>query len=487
MNHEITKSKVISSLLWKLLERGGVQGIQFIVTIVLARILLPKDFGLIVLIMIFISVAGIFVQSGFNTALIQKKDADDVDFSSVFYVSLIVSLLLYIVLFFSAPFLATFFDQPEFVFILRILSLTLFFGAINTVQLAIISRNMQFKRLFISSFGAVITSGIIGIVMAYDSFGIWALVGQQITNQLMITIILWFTVRWRPQFIFSVTRIKSLFSFGWKLLVSALLNTLTTNLQSLLVGKVFSPAILGFFNRGEQFPTLIINNIDGSIQSVLLPTLVSHQNDRQKVKEIMRRSIVTSSFIIFPIMVGLAVIAEPLIKLLLTDKWLPAVPIMQIFCASYALWPIHTANLQVMNALGRSDLFLKLEIIKVVLNLIILGIGINFGVFGIVWGGFASSVLSTLINAYPNQKLISYSFLEQWKDIFPSLLLSLVMGILIYTIHWFGLVSIFTIILQVLFGVIIYIGLARRFKIECLTYLLITLKDMRRNKRNHVC
>ncbi|HWI47487.1 MAG TPA: lipopolysaccharide biosynthesis protein [Rummeliibacillus sp.] len=483
MSYEITKSKVLSSLLWKLMERGGTQGVQFIVTIVLARLLLPKEFGLIVLVTIFISISGIFVQSGFNTALIQKKDADEADFSSVFCLSLMVAFLLYVILFCTAPFLATFLEQPKFVPILRILSFTLFFGAINTIQIAIITRNMQFKKLFVSSFGAIIISGIVGIVMAYASFGIWALVGQQLTNQFMITIILWFTVKWRPRLIFSIVRVKSLFSFGWKLLASALIDTLTSNLQSLIVGKMFSPATLGFFNRGEQFPTLIINNIDGSIQSVMLPTLVSHQDDRQKVKEIMSRSIVTSSFIIFPIMVGMAVIAEPLIKLLLTEKWLPAVPFLQISCAVYALWPIHTANLQVMNALGRSGLFLKLEIVKKVISVIILIISLPFGIYALVWGGFISSVFSTFINAFPNKKLINYSFWEQWRDIIPSLVLSIVMGAAVYTIHWFEMPAILTLFIQVFIGIVIYIGLAKIIKLECYLYLILTLKEILRNQR----
>lgn len=483
MSYEVTKSKVLSSLLWKLFERGGTQGIQFIVIVVLARLLLPDEFGLIVLVTIFIAIAGIFVQSGFNTALIQKKNADEVDFSSVFYLSLLVAFLLYIILFFTAPFIATFFDQPSFVSVLRILSITLFFGAFNSIQIAIISRNMQFKKLFISSFGAVITSGIVGIIMAYASFGIWALVVQQLTNQLMITIILWFAVKWRPRFIFSIERIKILFSFGWRLLVSGLLDTLYTNLRSLVVGKMFSPALLGFYNRGEQFPSIIVSNIDGSIQSVMFPTLSSHQDNKFRVKEIVRRSIVTSSFIIFPMMVGLAVIAEPLVKLLLTEKWLPVVPFMRIFCAVYALWPIHTANLQVMNALGRSDLFLKLEIIKKILGLGILGISMHFGIYGISWGVFVGGVLSTFINTYPNLKLIGYSYQEQWKDIIPSLLLSLVMGVIVYTIHWFEMTAMLTIIIQVFIGVVVYLGLSKLFKLECFTYLLLILKEIMRNKR----
>ena len=465
------------------MERGGTQGIQFIVTIVLARILLPEEFGLIVLVTIFIGIAGVFVQSGFNTALIQKKNVDEVDFSSVFYFSLVVAGILYVFLFFTAPLLANFFEEPKLVLVLRTLSFTLFLGAVNSIQIAVVAREMQFKKLFFSSVGAIIVSGAVGLVMANMGYGVWALVGQQLTNQLMVMVILWITVKWRPRLVFSIKRVNNLFSFGWKLLVSGLIDTLYINLQSLFIGKMFSPAILGFYNRGEQFPSLIVNNIDGSIQSVMLPTLSSHQEDRHRVKEIVRRSIVTSSFIVFPMMVGLAVIAEPLVTILLTEKWLPVVPFLQIFCASYALWPIHTANLQAINALGRSDIFLKLEIIKKILGLIILGVSIPFGVYAMARGVLVTGIIATFVNAYPNLKLIDYSFQEQWKDIIPSLLLSLLMGIVVFSIQWFGIPPTLTLILQVFIGVALYVGLAKVFRLECFTYLLTTGKEILKSKR----
>ncbi|WP_281863135.1 lipopolysaccharide biosynthesis protein [Planomicrobium okeanokoites] len=482
MNNEITKSRVLSSLFWKLLERGGTQGIQFIVTILLARLLLPEEFGLIVLVTIFIAIAGVFVQSGFNTALIQKKKVDELDFSSVFYLSLAVAILLYIVLFFAAPFVASFFKEPELVSVLRIVSLTLFLGVFNSIQIAIISRNMQFKKLFVSSLGAVLISGIIGIVMAYNGFGVWALVGQQLTNQFTVTAILWLIVKWKPSLVFSIQRIGILFSFGWKLLVSSLLDTLYINLRSIIIGKMFSPAMLGFYNRGEQFPNMIVSNINGSIQSVMLPTLSSYQDNTKRVKEIVRRSIVTSSFIIFPLMIGLAVTAEPLVKIVLTEKWLPTVPFLQIFCASYALWPVHTANLQAINALGRSDIFLKLEIVKKIIGLIVLVISIPMGIYAIALGVLVTGILGTFINAYPNFKLINYSFIQQWQDIFPSLTLSLVMGIVIYNIHWLELSDLLTITIQVVVGAGVYIGLAQAFKLECYLYLVTLLKQAIGNK-----
>ncbi|MBW6410294.1 lipopolysaccharide biosynthesis protein [Clostridium weizhouense] len=483
MENQNIKLKVLSSLLWKYMERGGTQGIQFIVQIVLARILIPNDYGIISLIAIFITIANVFVQSGFNTALIQKKDANETDFSSVFYLSLVVASLIYLFLFITAPFIANFYDITQLIPVLRVLSITLFFGAFNSIQNAVVSKRMQFKKLFFSSLGAMILSGTVGIVLAYAGFGVWALVLQQLTNQFSITVILWFTVKWRPTLIFSFERVKGLFSYSWKLLISSLIDTLYMNLRSLIIGKMYNPAMLGFYNRGDQFPQLIVSNINGSIQSVMLPALSSEQSNRQRVKEMVRRSIVTSSFIVFPLMIGLAVIGEPLVKILLTDKWLPCVPFLQVFCLSYALWPIHTANLQAINALGRSDIFLKLEIIKKIMGIIILGVSMFYGVYAIAIGTLISGIISTFINAYPNLKLLNYSYKEQWKDITPSLILSLVMGCVTYSIQWSNMSIYLTLITQICVGTILYIGMAKIFKFECFIYLLNTIKDMIKNKK----
>ncbi|APC41942.1 lipopolysaccharide biosynthesis protein [Clostridium estertheticum] len=478
------KNNILIGLLWKLMERGGTQGIQFILQIVLARLLVPNDYGIIALIAIFITIANVFVQSGFNTALIQKKDANEVDFSSVFYLSLFVASLLYVLLFFAAPYIAAFYYVPQLVQVIRVLSITLFFGAFNSIQNAVIAKKMQFKKLFFSSLGAILVSGTIGVTLAYKGYGVWALVAQQLTNQFMITVILWFTVKWRPKLMFSFERVKGLFSFGWKLLVSSLIDTLYMNLCSLIIGKMYNPTMLGFFNRGDQFPQIVVTNIDGSIQSVMLPALALEQDNSKRVKDMVRRSIITSSFILFPMMVGLAVIAEPLVKMLLTAKWLPCVPFLQIACASYALYPIHTANLQAINALGRSDIFLKLEIIKKIAGVAILGVTIFHGVYAIAIGMFVTGIISTFINAYPNLKLLNYSYKEQWKDIMPSLLLSLVMGVVVYNFKWIHMTAGLTLTSQVCVGGVIYVGMARIFKLECLQYLINTIRDLKGRNAN---
>ncbi|MDU1278878.1 MAG: lipopolysaccharide biosynthesis protein [Clostridium sp.] len=483
MEIKSNKKIVMRSLLWKLMERTGVQGVQFILQIILARLLTPNDYGIISLITIFIALANVFIQSGFNTALIQKKDTTEEDFSSVFYLSLLVAGILYIILFISSPYIAKFYGIKELIPVLRVLSIILFFGAINSIQNAVVSRTMNFRKLFTSSIFSAIISGVIGIILAYLGFGVWALVAQQIINQISITIILWFTLKWRPRLVFSITRIGSLFSYGWKLLVSSLIDTLYMNLRSLIVGKVYTSEMLAFYNRGDQFPQIIVSNINGSIQSVMLPTLSLEQDNKKRVKELVRRSIVTSSFLLFPLMIGLAVIAEPLIKILLTEKWLSCVPFMQIFCLTYALWPIHTANLQAINALGRSDIYLKLEIIKKIVGTTILIISMFYGVYAIAIGGLLSGVISSFINSYPNLRLLDYSYKEQIKDIIPSLLLSIIMGGIVYSILFFYMSPYLTLIIQILVGAIVYISLAKLFKLECYEYLINTVKSLLRNKK----
>jgi O-antigen/teichoic acid export membrane protein len=465
------------------MERGGTQGIQFIVQVILARLLLPEDFGAIAIITVFISLAQVFVQSGFNTALVQNKEANEVDFSSVFYLSLAVAAILYVIIYFSAPYIANFYEQPILTSALRVLSITLFIGAFNSIQNAFVARNMLFKRLFVSSLGAIIISGAIGIITAYNGLGVWALVAQQLSNQLSISIILWFTVKWRPQLVFSFRRVKTLFEYGSKLLVSSLIDTFYRDLRTLIIGRMYTPEMLGFYNRGQQFPNVIVTNIDGSIQSVMLPVFSAEQDNIKRVKGMMRRAIVTSSFLIFPMMIGMAVVAEPLVEIVLTDKWLPAVPFLQIFCITYSLIPIHTANLQAIKAMGRSDIFLRLEIIKKVIGLIVLVTSLPFGVYAIALGQVFSGIISSFINAYPNKQLLEYSYKEQWVDIIPSLLIAIAMGAIVYSINYLEIVAWKLLILQVCVGAVIYFSLAKIFKLESLSYLITTLKQLLNNRK----
>lgn len=483
MGTDINKGKVLSSLIWKLLERGGTQGIQFIVQIVLARLLAPEQFGTIAIVMVFINLAQVFVQSGFSTALIQKKDADEEDFSSIFYLSLGIAVVSYIIIFLAAPTISAFYRDPILIPILRVLALILFTGSLNSIQNAYIARNLMFKKLFKSSVGAIVVSGTLGIIAAYFGLGVWALVIQQLVNQIAISVIMWVTVKWRPKLVFSIPKVRELFSFGWKLLASSLLNVFYLEIRTLFIGRLYSSSALGFYNRGEQFPKLIVNNINGSIQSVMLPTLSAQQDNKKRAKEMMRRAIVTSSFLIFPMMIGMAVVAEPLVVIVLTEKWLPAVPFLQIFSISYALIPIHTANLQAINAMGRSDVFLKLELIKKAIGLVILGISIPYGVYAIAIGQVISGIIATFVNAYPNKQLLKYSYKEQLMDIMPSFFIALVMGGVVYMFNYLNIAEWQILLLQIFVGVGIYIGLARIFKIESFGYLIATIKQIVKSRK----
>ena len=362
------RGKVFSGLFWKFGERISAQLISLIVSIVLARLLSPDDYGAVALVMVFITIANVFVASGFGNALIQKKNADNLDFSSVFYLNIALGLVLYAVLFFASPAIASFYNMPVLSPALRVLGIRIVVASVNSVQQAYVSRHMLFKRFFWSTLFGTLVSGVVGITMAYHGFGVWALVAQYLTNTCTDTIVLWFTVKWRPIFRCSLERAKGLFSYGWKLLVSALLDTGYKQLRSLIIGKKYTSADLAYYNQGDKYPGLIVNNINTSISSVLFPAMSQFQDDRERVKQMTRRAIQISSYIMWPMMIGFAVVAEPFVSLVLTDKWLPCVPFIRIFCFTYGLYPIHTANLQAINALGRSDLFLRLEIIKKRMN-----------------------------------------------------------------------------------------------------------------------
>lgn len=479
MNNEYKKI-VITNLFWKIMERGGYQGVVFFVQIILARLLSPADFGNIAIITVFVNLANVFVQSGFNTALIQKKEIDDTDYSSVFFLSLSVAGAFIGLIYVFAPSIASFYNQSSLVDYLRVVSISLIFGAINSIQIAVLSREMKFRLLFFSSFGAACISGTMGIIIAYNGGGTWALVLQQIGNNLFSCLIMWFTVKWRPKLLFSYKKLRDLFSFGWKLLCSGLIDTLYRNLYNLIIGKMYDSDILGYYSKADQFPQVIVSNINGSIQSVMLPAFSRYQDNKKQIKSMMRRAVVTSSFFVFPLMVGLAACAENLVIVLLTDKWLDCVPFMRILCFSYALWPIHTANLQTLNAMGRSDIYLKLEIIKKIIGIISIIVCIPFGLNALVWALLVVGIISTAINAWPNKRLLNYSFSEQMKDIIPSFIISLLMGSLVYLINYLPIHPLFGLFIQIFIGVFIYIICAVVLKMECFNYVVNIMREMKK-------
>ena len=483
MEQNDLKQKTLSGMFWRFAERTGAQGIQFIVSIVLARLLTPADYGLIGLITVFTSIALVFATSSFGQALVQKHNADNKDFSSVFFFSLVFSVIIYGGLFAAAPAIAHFYDEPKLIAIVRVLGISVIFGAVNSVQQAYVQKTMQFKRFFWATLGGTVVSAFVGVGMAFKGCGVWALVGQNLSNQLIGIIVLWFTVKWRPDFVFSVKRMKKMFSYGWKLLCSSLLDTVYNNIYSLIIGKFYTASDLGYYNRGKQFPMLIIQNINSAIDSVLFPVLSEMQTDTKRLKSTVRRSMTTSTFIIFPMMAGLAAVAKPLTLLLLTEKWLPAVPFIRFCCFTYAFWPVHTANLQAIKALGRSDVFLKLEIAKKIVGVATLIITLPFGLTVMMWGRCVSTLISSFINAFPNKKLMNYSYFEQTKDILPAFVLSIAMACIIMCTGFFSLPPAAEIIIQTILGAALYIAGAKFFGLESFEYVLNILKGIVSKKR----
>ena len=479
------KRSVITNFIWRLLERGGTYVVNFVVSVVLARLIAPSLYGSIALVTAITSILQVFVDSGMANSLIQKKDTDDLDYSSVFYFNLVFCLVLYCGLFFAAPLIGRIYHDMTLVPVVRVLGLTIVVSGVKNVQQAYVAKTMQFRRFFFATLGGTIFSAIVGITLAYLGYGVWALVFQQLLNVTVNTAILWLTVGWKPKRMFSWQRLGGLISYGWKLLISQLLDTAYLKLYQFIIGLRYSTADLAYYNRADQFPNLIMENTNASLDSVLLPVLSSEQDDKARVREMTRRAIRVSTYVLMPLMAGLAVCAEPLVRLLLTEKWLPSVPYMQLFCLYYAFWPLHTANLNAIKATGHSGIFLYLEIIKKVLETAVLLVTMRYGVMAIMLGLLFNGFASVAINAWPNKKLLNYSIPQQLKDTFPALALSLLMGAVILPVTWTELPDLIKLIIMVPAGAAVYLGGSLLFKLDSFFYLLeIVLKMLHRGKEN---
>lgn len=471
---------ITNGLFWKLMERISIQGISFVLQLFLARLLDPAHYGALSIMVIFVNLANVFIQNGFNMALIQNKETDDDDFSSVFWVTLGVSSLLFVLLYISIPSISAYYQMPDIVWPFRVLIIMLFPGALNSIQIAKVSREMDFKKVFTSSISGTVISGVVGIILAFYGAGLWALVAQSLLSTAMPCLVMWMTVRWRPKFVCNIQRVKVLFAFGWKILVSGLLNAFYEDISSLVIGKKYNASMLGFYNRGKQFPQTLIKSINGTVQSVMLPAMSQKQDDPAQVKKMMRKSITLSSFVLFSMMAGLAGIAEPLVELLLTEKWMPCVPFLKIHCLVLAFYPIHSCNLQAINAMGRSDIFLKLEVIKKIIGILALIVAVFCfdSAMAIAMTGVFTTFTSSFINAYPNKKLIQYSYIEQLKDIMPSLAIALAMYVMVWLIYTLGFAPIITLLIQIPAGALFYVLLSKVFKIEALSDTIDIVKRM---------
>jgi O-antigen/teichoic acid export membrane protein len=451
------KQKSINGMLWTVGERLSVQAVQLLVQIFLARLLDPAQFGLIGMLLIFTAVAQSIMDSGFGSALIQKKDADQTDASSIFFFNLILGVILALLLFLAAPLISKFYLQPALTTITRVLSLTLIINAFSLVQKSLLAKKMDFKTQMKISLLAVIISGVIGIVMAFRGFGVWSLVAQMVSKSLFQSIFLWLFNDWRPSAIFSLYSLKSMFSFGSKLLVSGLIDTVFNNIYQTFIGKVYSPTDLGFFSKAKSIETAAVQATGSSLGQVLFPSLVHFQDDVVNLKKAYRKTIKLSLFLHFPLMIGLWAIADPLFRFLLTDKWAPSIPYFQILCVAGLLFPLHVLNLNILKVKGRSDLFLRLEIIKKATVILAIVLTYRHGIMVMLYGQVITSIIAYLINSYYSGHLISYSQWDQIKDLLPAFGSAVIMGAAMYL---GGLIPteshLLQIILQTVIGISVY-------------------------------
>lgn len=460
---ESLKNKTVKGIVWSSVERFSVQGIQFLVMIVMARLLTPKDYGLVGMVAIFIAVAQSLVDSGFSQALIRKQNRTETDNSTVFYFNIVVGILLYLVLFAIAPLVAIFYDSPELTALMRVVCLSVVFNSFVVVQRALLTVNIDFKTQAKASLTAAVVSGVIGIGMAYSGFSYWSIVAQQLVNLGLNTLLLWIFTRWRPRWIYSWGSFRELFTFGSKLMVSGLLDVVYRNMYLLVIGKVFTASSLGYYTRANQFAEFPSSNLTGILQRVTYPVLCQIQDDDERLAQIYRRFLRLSAFLIFPLLVGLSAVAEPFVLLLLKEQWLFAATLLQIICFAMMWYPIHAINLNLLQVKGRSDLFLRLEIIKKAIAVLILCVTIPMGLIAMCVGQILSSLIALIINTNYTGKLIQVGFLRQMRDLLPTLLLSLSMWGVVYGITSCLSGIILQLIVGIIAGMVYYIALSALF------------------------
>lgn len=476
------KQKTIAGVFWRFGERITAQLITFVVSIVLARLIAPKEYGVIALTTIFINIVNVLATNGLGTSLVQKKDSDEKDFSTMFHASLVLSIVLYIIIFFGAPLVAKIYHKEVLTVLVRVMGLRVPIAAINSIQQAYVQKKMIYKKFFISTLFGTIVSAFVGIYMAIKGYGVWALVGQYLTNTVIDTIVLCFVIDWKPKLYFSYKRFKELFSFGWKIMLSSFIGTIFGQLKGMVIGKRYTSADLAFYNKADQMPSLINNNVNLTVESVFFPTLSQLQEDPEKVKNAIRKMLRMSSYIMSACLFGLAAVAKPLILILLTKKWIACVPFVQIFCLQYSFSVLGGVNLQALKGIGKSDVILKLEFIKKPLFLLMIIITMMISPFAIAIGGLIYDIVASLINTIPNKKYLNYSLKEQLSDIIPNILMAGTMFAIVYAISLFDLNNYLLLVIQVTVGIIYYIAISKIVKNDSFFEILSFIKSkLRRN------
>lgn len=470
------KNRTIHGIIWSSIEKFSVQGIQFVLQILMARILLPEDYGIIAMLAIFIAISQSFVDSGFSNALIRKVDRTETDYSTVFYFNIVVGLFFYFILFFTSPFIAGFYSTPVLEPLTKVLGLSLFFNSLCVVQQARLTINLNFKTQAVVSLLSVLTSGTLGLWMAYSSYGVWALAVQTILQAALRMILFWGLAKWKPTRKFSKVSFKEMFGFGSKILASGLLDTIYKNIYTIIIGKCFSSTVLGYYSRADQFAQFPSSNLTGIMQRVTFPVLSAIQNEDERLRINYRKFLRLSAFIIFPLMIGLSALAAPFIELLLTDKWTGAIPLLQVICVAYMWYPIHAINLNLLQVKGRSDLFLKLDIIKKISSTVILFITVPIGVLAVCYGSIAISVIALVINTYYTGKLIKIGFLTQMRDILPIIASCIMMFFLITITISFFEHCLVKLIVGIVIGAMSYLSVAYFFRSSELDEILSIIK-----------
>ncbi|KRG15752.1 lipopolysaccharide biosynthesis protein [Virgibacillus soli] len=474
------KSKTINGLVWSFIELISKQGIQLIIQIILARLLLPEHFGLIGMITIFIAISTTFVQSGMDQALIREKKIDKDDYSTVFYYNLAVSIIVYLISFFAAPLVASFYNEPELIKILRVIMLVVIINAFSVIQRVMLIRKLDFKTQTKVSVIAGLISGSVAIGMALSGAGVWSLVAQQVFMQLMIAILLMSNNRWFPSLHFNVALFKKYFAFGYKLLLSSLIDTIYQNIYFIIIGKVYPVAQLGYYTNANKLKDVSSQSITQAIQKVTYPVFSSIQDEGKKLAENYQRLIKMTSYFFFPFMLGMVAIAPNLIPLLLGEKWLPSVIYFQLLCIAGMLYPIHAINLNILKVKNRSDLFLLLEVIKKIILTILIVMAVIFtsSIEGLIYAAIVSSFISLAINTYYSAKEINYSFLNQVKDMLPSLSLSGIMSFGVYLIsNIFSIYSV-NLLIQIIAGILIYFVGSKLLRLKEFTIIIQLFKGI---------
>ena len=466
------KQKTLSGFLYKFAERGAAQGISFIVQIILARILMPEEFGTVALLTVLMTVLDVFVTYGFGNSLVVNKKSDDLDFSTCFFFGIFLSVILYVGVYIASPYISHYFyGHDELDLLVKVMALRMPIAAVNSVQHAYVQKAMQFRLFFYATLIGTILSGVVGVTMAYTGFGVWALAAQYLSNSLFNTITLWIVSEWRPKWIFSFQRLKAIYDYGWKILAVGLVDTLFSQIRSLVIAKQYSRSDLAYYNRGVHFPGFGMKLIEPTINSVLFPALSNCNDDQAMMKSITQRIIKTSTFTICGIMCFLMAVAKPLVIVLLTEKWLPCVIFLQIGCFAYMFRPLQIINTCVIRASGRSGLLLSLDLLKKGIGIILLLLLMPYGVEAIAWSYVGFNLISTFINIYPNKSILKYGYVEQFRDLGGNLVVGIMMGVVVWSVSLLPIGFFAMLVLQIVVGIVAYVLFSVVFKIESYSYI----------------